>query len=430
MIRSFLLSAVLLLVMVQSLSSQITSVKSIYFATGKYELSFIIKSKIDSVLYTIPESDSTQTVTLKKVFVNGHTDNVGDSIVNVKLSLKRTNSVIQYLLKKGISKSIIKQNYWGEDKPSKSNDNEMGKYHNRRVDIIFKYEITKIKKTTLVTIPLLVVESNPCNRDTLIDIPLGGKLKMKVCEYTKRKDCLSFEEINDPSALREGNNYTVDDTGEPLASGGMYNIKVCPENCLGKYITLLIPIRTICGVALPVPMNLYFITKKGWQLIPKALVKEKRIGVQKYYEVTFDLCQFAGSGGGRINFDFKIKNNKKTNFVAKDGLKIIEASIYSAGPLYSYKMSIKKSKNKASCKIPCSCQEPLAYIKAITPKGDTITMKDKPINRLNKKYTRGSCKTGSVFKDLKNLWVFRIKEKAVYRKYFLYELDFDNFKMN
>lgn len=65
----------------------------------------------------------------------------------------------------------------------------------------------------------------------------------------------------------------------------------------------------------------------------------------------------------------------------------------------------------------------------LSPGGDTLIIKDKPINSLSRKYTRGKCKTGGYVKGVKNLGIFKIREKAIYRKYFLYELDFENFKI-
>jgi len=75
------------------------------------------------------------------VFLEGHTDNIGDPNKNLELSNKRVNQVMKYLIDKGIDKNRIEGKGYGSDRPLvKTNSSESRKI-NRRVEIIFKKTI-------------------------------------------------------------------------------------------------------------------------------------------------------------------------------------------------------------------------------------------------------------------------------------------------
>lgn len=71
------------------------------------------------------------------IVINGHTDNVGDTAYNLKLSEKRAESVKTFLMNQGNEKEMkfTIQGY-GETKPIASNDDEAGRAKNRRVEIV------------------------------------------------------------------------------------------------------------------------------------------------------------------------------------------------------------------------------------------------------------------------------------------------------
>jgi len=77
----------------------------------------------------------------KKIEVASHTDIRGPKTYNQNLSKRRTNSVIDYLVKRGISKDRIKGNYFGELKPIvdclKINCTNADHAKNRRSEIKF-----------------------------------------------------------------------------------------------------------------------------------------------------------------------------------------------------------------------------------------------------------------------------------------------------
>ena len=75
-----------------------------------------------------------------KIFLKGHTDNVGNAMLNVELSQERVYSVTDYLVSKGIDSSRIDGEGYGGEQPVASNSNESTRKLNRRVE----FEIVKV----------------------------------------------------------------------------------------------------------------------------------------------------------------------------------------------------------------------------------------------------------------------------------------------
>ncbi len=73
-----------------------------------------------------------------KVIIEGHTDNIGTKEFNKQLSLKRAESVANYLEKHGFNKEMLEIKGYGYSKPFKSNSSDKNRAKNRRVEISFK----------------------------------------------------------------------------------------------------------------------------------------------------------------------------------------------------------------------------------------------------------------------------------------------------
>jgi OOP family OmpA-OmpF porin len=107
-----------------------TTIQGIFFDTGLA----IIK----------PESEPALTEMVKlfkdspglKVYVVGHTDNVGSLESNLKLSSDRAASVVKALTGKGVAATSLKSAGAGPYSPVASNDTEEGKTKNRRVEFV------------------------------------------------------------------------------------------------------------------------------------------------------------------------------------------------------------------------------------------------------------------------------------------------------
>lgn len=72
-----------------------------------------------------------------KIKITGHTDNTGEKILNLKLSKNRAESIVNYLVKRGIPRNRFITFGYGDTKPIADNNNENGKFKNRRVEFEF-----------------------------------------------------------------------------------------------------------------------------------------------------------------------------------------------------------------------------------------------------------------------------------------------------
>jgi len=71
-----------------------------------------------------------------KLEIQGHTDNIGTKEYNQKLSEKRADAVMEYLIKNGISPERLRTRGFGETKPLASNNTEEGRSKNRRTEFL------------------------------------------------------------------------------------------------------------------------------------------------------------------------------------------------------------------------------------------------------------------------------------------------------
>jgi OOP family OmpA-OmpF porin len=68
------------------------------------------------------------------VVITGHTDNVGSQKYNQALSLKRAQSVKNWLVEKGIASNRMRTVGRGLKEPVASNETDAGRAENRRIE--------------------------------------------------------------------------------------------------------------------------------------------------------------------------------------------------------------------------------------------------------------------------------------------------------
>jgi OOP family OmpA-OmpF porin len=79
-----------------------------------------------------------------KVVIEGHTDSVGTSAYNKKLSQERAGAVKNYMVEKnGIDSSRITTEGFGKERPIADNATAEGRAQNRRVEAAVDYIIEK-----------------------------------------------------------------------------------------------------------------------------------------------------------------------------------------------------------------------------------------------------------------------------------------------
>jgi outer membrane protein OmpA-like peptidoglycan-associated protein len=71
-----------------------------------------------------------------KLEIQGHTDNIGTIEYNKKLSERRADAVMEYLIKNGISPERLRSLGFGATKPVADNSTEAGRSKNRRTEFL------------------------------------------------------------------------------------------------------------------------------------------------------------------------------------------------------------------------------------------------------------------------------------------------------
>ena len=100
----------------------------IKFAFDSYELTLGSQEQLDRLVKLLKEYPK------YNLHVNGHTDSIGSDAYNDRLSLNRASSVVNYMIRQGISPSRLSYEGFGERYPIESNGTDYGRHINRRVE--------------------------------------------------------------------------------------------------------------------------------------------------------------------------------------------------------------------------------------------------------------------------------------------------------
>lgn len=110
-------------------------VKNIYYDFDRAELKAPAKRTLDTTVFTLMKQFPSIVIE-----ISSHTDSKGDDVYNKKLSQKRAESVVNYLISKGIASNRLRAKGYGEEQPIAPNenpdgtDNETGRERNRRTE--------------------------------------------------------------------------------------------------------------------------------------------------------------------------------------------------------------------------------------------------------------------------------------------------------
>lgn len=74
-----------------------------------------------------------------KLYVSGHTDNVGNKVKNLEISTDRAKAVKNYLIEKGVDSDRIEATGYGDSKPRVPNDTPANRAKNRRVELEIEF---------------------------------------------------------------------------------------------------------------------------------------------------------------------------------------------------------------------------------------------------------------------------------------------------
>ena len=101
---------------------------TVNFDFNSSNLTTVAKTNLDKLVGVLESNPDTN------INVYGHTDSKGSDEYNQSLSEKRANSVISYLVSKGIAKSRLFAMGVGEKEPIADNSTDAGRAKNRRVE--------------------------------------------------------------------------------------------------------------------------------------------------------------------------------------------------------------------------------------------------------------------------------------------------------
>jgi outer membrane protein OmpA-like peptidoglycan-associated protein len=104
---------------------------TVKFKTGSAEIDEESHSLLDQVALTMKANPE-----VKKIRIEGHTDDTGPNDKNQKLSEARANAVREYLIKKGVDSRRLKAKGYGEDRPLEDDDTPEARAKNRRVEFV------------------------------------------------------------------------------------------------------------------------------------------------------------------------------------------------------------------------------------------------------------------------------------------------------
>jgi OOP family OmpA-OmpF porin len=108
--------------------------KGVKFKYDSAELTSNAMEILDAVVVSLVSSSQKNDIE-----VQGHASSEGTDAYNMKLSLRRSQSVADYLKTKGVANKLTAKGY-GETQPIADNSTEAGKSQNRRVELIWSEE--------------------------------------------------------------------------------------------------------------------------------------------------------------------------------------------------------------------------------------------------------------------------------------------------
>jgi outer membrane protein OmpA-like peptidoglycan-associated protein len=116
----------------------VVTLGDVLFDTGKATLKPGAYATVERLAAVLKEDSS------RKVLIEGHTDNVGSDEYNQGLSERRAQSVQAALFERGVEASQISTVGKGETTPVASNEDAAGRQQNRRVELVFQEDRSKV----------------------------------------------------------------------------------------------------------------------------------------------------------------------------------------------------------------------------------------------------------------------------------------------
>ncbi|MBC7776434.1 MAG: OmpA family protein [Phycisphaerae bacterium] len=155
----------------------------VHFASGKADLDPDSKRILDTVLLYFQNMRGEKTVR-----ITAHTDSVGNSIYNEKLSERRAAAVSNWLTTNGLPENaFISVTAFGERTPILSNHTEQGRYQNRRATV----EIAR-------RVPMTMLEGRVTDKSTGEGVETTVAFRTKTRQDSTRTDTMGRYRVQLP----------------------------------------------------------------------------------------------------------------------------------------------------------------------------------------------------------------------------------------
>ncbi len=374
---------------------------NIYFETGMGILTDRHKQQIDSIVAFI-DSLNVEKFRFEKILINAHTDDVGDSVANIKLSEKRADAMVEYLMENQIDSHKVVFKYYGENQPITSNQMEEGRALNRRVEMIVKYSIKpKVAKKVVAIV-------DNCSTDTIIEFANGVLVTINRCAAQFFQVTPWEEEKYANASVR-----TIDEKLRCLMLEDVYSVDTWDDTCFKSQYTIKIPIKTDAD---PKSFLVYLYSARGWKTFPKA--KLTKIKKKNY-------IQYKAKCGLDIAIGYLPKKTYKVQFKTTGGLSIVDIDIlYRDKAIYGiYGGHLRPAGNTFSTQLP----EPFCDLQisctAIDQNKDTLYLKFTSLTELKASFYKGYLPTGEKL-EKKLFGLIPLKERKLYKTYYLKREDF------
>jgi outer membrane protein OmpA-like peptidoglycan-associated protein len=111
---------------------KVVIMEKVFFDTNKATIKKQSFGLLDDVAKVLNENKQ-----IKRLEIQGHTDDVGKDATNLTLSQKRAEAVMTYLVTKGkVDPNRLESKGYGESRPTVPNDGEKNRSENRRVEFV------------------------------------------------------------------------------------------------------------------------------------------------------------------------------------------------------------------------------------------------------------------------------------------------------
>lgn len=110
-------------------NGQSITLDNVYFEQSSFLLQSVSYAELDKMAELLKNAPQI------KIEIGGHTDNIGDTRLNLALSENRARVVFNYFVSKGIKEERLQYKGYGSNKPLLPNDSEENKKKNRRVEL-------------------------------------------------------------------------------------------------------------------------------------------------------------------------------------------------------------------------------------------------------------------------------------------------------